>query len=145
MPDDRWRVWQGQTPMADRNGRRGSIIQGARDDGFTLPVAPGGETVGGREKLKVGGTGEGIPNIIQRPDVEFSLQTLGVGIQGRVETTTGMGQLAGDEIERALHHTKERRVAGELPGVQIGADEQGVVVEHLLEMRDTPDVIGAVA
>ena len=37
------------------------------------------------------------------------------------------------------------RAAGGQPAVEVGRDEQGVVVEHLLEVRDEPHGVHAVA
>ena len=49
------------------------------------------------------------------------------------------------EVERLAAHALEQRVAGDLPGVQVGAGEQRVVVEHLLEVRDEPGAVDRVA
>ena len=40
-------------------------------------------------------------------------------------------------------HALEQRLAGDLPGVQVRAGEQRVVVEHLLEVRDEPARVDA--
>ncbi len=45
-----------------------------------------------------------------------------------------MSHFAGDKVERLFRDAFIKRIAHDLPGVQIGAAEQGVIVEHLLEM-----------
>ena len=47
-------------------------------------------------------------------------------------------QLADHVVERARRDVAVARVAGQLPGVQVDPRELGVVVEHLLEVRDQP-------
>ena len=48
-------------------------------------------------------------------------------------------------VERPGRDLEEPRVAGERPGVQVDPRELGVVVEHLLEVRDQPVRVGRVA
>ena len=79
------------------------------------------------------------------PDVEAALLALGVGVEGRVEAALGAAHLAQHPVERLLADAPVALVAERLPAVQVGAGEQGVVVEHLLEVGDEPAGVDRVA
>ena len=48
-------------------------------------------------------------------------------------------------VQRLFDHAPEEGIAFELPGLQIGRRELGLVVEHLLEMRHEPLRVDAIA
>jgi hypothetical protein len=79
------------------------------------------------------------------PDVELALDALGVGVERGGERALVLAELAQREVERLAAHALEQRLAGDLPAVQVGAGEQRVVVEHLLEVRDEPGAVDRVA
>ena len=70
----------------------------------------------------------------------------GVGVLGRVEAAVGVAHVA-EQVARSVcgHDLEVARLAGELPGVEVRADEQRVVVEHLLEVGDQPLPVDRVA
>ena len=78
-------------------------------------------------------------DLVRRPDVEPALLALGVGVERRVEPALGAAHLAERPLERALDHRPVALVAERLVAVQVGAGEERVVVEHLLEVGDEPD------
>ena len=80
-----------------------------------------------------------------RPHVEAPLDALGVGVERRVEAALGPAHLAQRPVERVAADLPQARLAGELQAVQVGAREQRVVVEHLLEVRHRPGRVDAVA
>ena len=64
---------------------------------------------------------------------------------GRPEAAGGVAHLAQQVVERFSDDTPVRLAAGDLPGVQVGAGELGVVIEHLFEMGDQPAPVRRVA
>ena len=79
------------------------------------------------------------------PNVESSFFGVGFGIQGRVETAVRRGHFAQHELERILDHVAEVVAAGQQVGLRVDQGELRIVVKHLLEMRNGPKAIGAVA
>ena len=72
------------------------------------------------------------------PDVEPSFFALAVGVQRRREPAFAGPQLAQHPVARLVRHPAGQRRAGAAPQVRVDPSEQGVVVEHLLEVRDDP-------
>ena len=81
----------------------------------------------------------------ERPDVELALDALGVGVERGGEAALLLAQLGERPVERLAAHALEQRLARDLPRVQVGAGQQRVVVEHLLEVRDEPGAVDRVA
>src|SRR5439155_18065738 len=83
--------------------------------------------------------------LVARPDVELAFLVLAVGIHTGVERTLGRAHLSqnprGDPARGAL----ECNLAGRAPRVGVKRKQRRVVVEHLLEMRDRPFGVDAVA
>ncbi len=79
------------------------------------------------------------------PDEVAALLALGVGVLGAVEAAGLIEHLAGDVVEGLSRHAAVLARAGDLVGVQVDAGELGVVVEHLLEVRHEPALVGGVA
>ena len=73
--------------------------------------------------------------LVDAPHVELALHALGVGVERAVEAALGRAHLAQGPVERLLGGAPQQRVAAGLKAVQVGARQQGVVVEHLLEVR----------
>ena len=97
----------------------------------------------GDRRLRV--RAEGALQLSDGPDVELTLDALGVGVERRVEATLLAAHLAQRPGERVEADVQQTALAERLEAVQICASEQRVVVEHLLEMRHRPRVIDAVA
>ncbi len=80
-----------------------------------------------------------------RPDVELALLVLGVGVQrGKVAAFRRL-HFAHDPAGGFLGDALEQGVPGHSPGIRIQAQQRPVVVEHLLEVRDRPALVHAVA
>src|SRR5215204_5268067 len=79
-----------------------------------------------------------------RPCVEQPLVPRRVGIEGGVEPTVRIGQLAGYEVKRLLGYLTVPVVAIRLEARKIGRGELRIVVEHRLEMRHQPDGIDGI-
>ena len=142
---------------AGGRGRGGAV--GQVEDVLALEVARLGDAVVGEDRVGVerGGLGVGPagadrrgtlqhrPHLVRRPDVELALLALRVGVVGRVEAALGPAHLAQQPVERLFADPPVALVAEHLPTVQVGAREQGVVVEHLLEVGDEPGRVDRVA
>ena len=72
------------------------------------------------------------------PDVELSFFALAVGVQRRRQPAFAGPQLAQHPVARLFRHPAGQLRAGPAPQVRVDASQQGVVVEHLLEVRDHP-------
>ena len=108
---------QGGQPMLERALRRHRQLRG------------GSPTVRLSEHLhQLGG----------RPGIGQPFDALGVGVQGGREGTLLGAEVAQDRSARLLGDRTTQRYAGRAPPVHISPRQQGVVVEHLLEVRDHP-------
>jgi len=102
----------------------------------------------GRSQPRDRGAGvlaEDVSKFGEGPHVEASLDSLRVGVQRAVEAALGAAHLAQRPLERVDAYLQQALVVRSLPAVQIRAREQGVVVEHLLEVRHRPSGVDAVA
>src|SRR5579884_3664238 len=88
---------------------------------------------------------EGRLQLLRGPGIGQALDALGVRVLGRGEAAAGQRQLAQDVAQRLLDHGAVALLAGQQPGVEVGRDEERVVVEHLLEMRHEPALVHRVA
>ncbi len=94
---------------------------------------------------QVGPVPEGVPDGFRAPDVEDALLALGVGVLGGVETAVGVAQVPQDVGDDLGEHLTEAGLAGHLPGVEVEPGEEGLVIEHLLEVGDHPEGVDRVA
>ena len=85
------------------------------------------------------------PHLIRGPHVELALLALAVGVEARVEAAVRRAHLARKPGDDAARDLGVARVAGDAREVGVESEERPVVVEHLLEVRDRPLSIGAVA
>ena len=116
----------------------------AHGDVRALEVAPRAHAEvldGGRAELLA----ERRADLVERPHVVLALDALAVGVQRGGEAALGLAQLAQRPVERLGADPLEQRLAGDLEAVQVRAGEQGVVVEHLLEVRHDPGGVDGVA
>ena len=84
-------------------------------------------------------------DLFPRPGVVASFLALRVGIECRQEGPLGAAHLPECPVDGEIGRMAGQRTAG--GGAQLGqqADELGVVVEHLLEVRDLPACVGGIA
>ena len=80
-----------------------------------------------------------------RPGVRQPLDALRVGVLGRGEAALRQREVAEQVLAGLLDHLPVALLAGDHPRVQVRGDEQRVVVEHLLEVRDEPVGVHRVA
>ena len=122
-----------------------------------LTISGGGGALAG-SKLPVGSALRVAPapavqrrlDLLRRPREERALLELAgrvpaVGVLRREEAAARMRHLAQHVVEGRGRDAAIELPAGHLPGVQVDHGELCVVVEHLLEVRDEPDVVDAVA
>ena len=118
--------------------------EGASQDVAALEVAPGRDPVPlRRDRAELGARRRG--DLGGVPHVEATLFTLGVGVLGRAQSAPRRGQLGEHVADGLLDHLDPARLSRDLPGVEVGAHQPGLVVEHLLEVRHRPGVVGGVA
>ena len=84
-------------------------------------------------------------HLLARPDVELALLAVAVGVEARVERAIRRTHLAGHPADDAARHVREARFAGHPREVRVQRQQRPVVVEHLLEVRNRPLGIDAVA
>ena len=87
----------------------------------------------------------GAVGLVPRPRVCQPLDPVGVGVLSRGEPAFGKQQLADEVVERLLHDLPIALVSRDDPRVQVRGSENGVVVQHLLEVRHEPAVVDRVA
>ncbi len=49
-----------------------------------------------------------------------------------------------DKINYFNNNLLEERIACDLPGMEVSPRELGIIVEHFLEMRNSPKIVGTV-
>ena len=94
---------------------------------------------------RVGVRREQRAHFVAVPDVELSLLALAVGIEARVEGAIAGAHLARHPADDAARDVGKPRIAGHLREIRVQAEQRPVVVEHLLEVRNRPLRIDAVA
>ncbi len=128
----------GQVDLGRRVGERRLALQ----DDALFPVAVLRQVVVKPEKPRVGA--QHVTNFGRGPNVEFTLHTFAVGILGGRE-----GAFFPHVAQRPGHGLAGpggvKRVAGFGMNQCQQVEDQGVVVQHLLEMRDQPGGVGGIA
>src|SRR5271169_1532149 len=81
----------------------------------------------------------------RRPDVELPFLVLAVGIEARTEGALGRAHVAQRPGSDSARRARAARIPGCPPGIGVYGQQRGVVVEHLLEVRDGPFGVDAVA
>ena len=80
-----------------------------------------------------------------RPGVGQALDALGVGVERGGEPALGRAQVAQQEVGGLAGDPLGQRRAGGPPQVDVDAQQLGVVVQHLLEVRHDPGGVHGVA
>ena len=89
--------------------------------------------------------GEDRVEVRRAPHVEAALHPFGVGIERRGEPAILRAQLGEEEVQGRARDVRVAVDTGRPERLDVGVGEEGVVVQHLLEVRDEPFGIGAVA
>src|SRR5207244_7331622 len=84
-------------------------------------------------------------DFIALPDVELAFLVLAIGIEGGVVAALGRLHLAREPARGLFRAARIERRASDEPGVGEQPEQRAVVVKHLLEVRDGPLGIDAVA
>ena len=108
--------------------------------GHALEVACVGNSVVVRDDCGIVGS-QDVNQMLGSPHKELALDTLTVGILGRVEATLGRGHLPDNIVDDPLGCAAILAVGRHLVGVRIETGEQCVVVQHLLEVRHKPECV----
>ncbi len=117
---------------------------GAEEDvAAVFPVGFRLDAVDGVERRRV--LAERLVDFLGGPDVELALLALAVGVERAVERPLRTGHLALHPGQRLLDDLPIKRLAGDLKCLDVAEDQEGVVVEHLLEVGGEPAGVGAVA
>ncbi len=103
-----------------------------------------------RHRQQTGGPGavvrtEHLGQLLRRPGIRQALDALGVGVQRRGEAALRRPQLAQHPVAGLERHPFRHRRAGRPPQVGVDAQQQRVVVQHLLEVRHHPVGVDRVA
>src|SRR5947209_663669 len=79
------------------------------------------------------------------PDVEQALAAAAVRAEGGIKSTSRRSQLAGDKLQRLFQDAAVHRFLRQSISLGVDLGKLGVVVKHLLEMRNGPGAFRAVA
>jgi len=113
-------------------------------DVVAFEIASRRDIEGARQRRALLGTEDRI-QLRRCPQVEATLVALRVGVEAGVEATFWRRHFALHEGKRLLNHPRKRRLLGQLPAIEIGARQQGVVIKHLLEVGNEPALVDTVA
>ena len=138
-----------RTGAAGPDSTEGVAPEGSPDraaqDGGALEVALGAHPEPVDHRFGHRRVVDGADDLVGRPDVEPPLDALGVGVLGRVHASGRRGQVPAHVADDAVHHVEVVGPTGDLPAVEEGPHQAGLVVEHLLEVGDQPLGVGRVA
>ena len=121
----------------------GGRAAGDVEDVAALEVAVGSYAVVADERG--GGTAQQALNLGLRPHVILSLDAFAVGVLRGVEAAVGMAEVAQQVVEGLLRDEPVAGIGGRLVCLEVERRQQGVVVEHLLEVGHEPEGVGGVA
>ena len=139
--DGRLQVLNGQ-PQLFRHQRDGL---GRMQHILVLPVAARCDIVIGTDSPHILFVRKHRANFLRRPDEEFPLHPFGVGIGCGIEPALGRRHFLQNIVEGFTGHATVVLISGHLKRFDIDARQQGVVVQHLLEMRHQPPFVGRIA
>jgi hypothetical protein len=130
--------------LADRLDVLRRLALGPEHAGAALEGPPVVDTEEGRGRVAVL-RAEHAPQLVGRPHVGQPFLAQRVGVERGREPALRQQHVGEQEVERRLRNPAVARVAGDGVAVQVRRGEQGVVVEHLLEVRDQPALVDGVA
>ena len=108
-----------------------------RQDVRVLPVPVARHAVGQEEGI--GRLAEHVADLVGGPGEGLALDALRVGVLAGSERSVVASKLTDHVVERPDGDILVASIPGQREGVRVDAGELGVVVEHLLEVRDEPD------
>ena len=111
---------------------------------MAFPVAGVRHLVGLGEDFRVG-LAQHLLDLVRGPDVELALLALAIGIERGGKAAALGDHLAQDPADRLVDAAGVEVLAGLAVGLAHQVEEEGVVVEHLLEVRHQPALVGRVA
>ena len=88
---------------------------------------------------------ERLLDLLRGPRVGETLDAVRVRVLRRGEASFRKPEVASHVVEGLLRHLPVPLFPGDEPGVEVRGREEGVVVEHLLEVRDEPGFVHGVA
>ena len=140
-PLEQTRPQPGQARLVEGllRARRGEAVE----DRPALPVAARCHVVDRLEIRRLGA--EDVVDFGFVPDVETALLAFRVGVEGAGEGALAGAHLAQHPAGGLRRPRGEERLARVLPDVAQEVEELGVVVQHLLEMRRQPALVGGIA
>src|SRR5207253_1188701 len=83
-------------------------------------------------------------NLLDGPGVVDALALGRISVLSRVEAPFTVGHLRQQPLEDPPRDACEPRVGGQLVCLEVGPHDEGVVVQHLLEVRKKPDPVGRI-
>ena len=119
------------------------LLQPVRD-AVAFEVAGLSDVVEPAEQGAVGLAQHGL-HLIGRPDGELALLAFGVRIIGGRQAALRCLHLSGEPRNRLLDPLREQRLLRLPPGLHQELDQQGIVVEHLLEVGYQPAFVDRIA
>jgi len=75
----------------------------------------------------------------------FAVGDGAIGIFGGIETALGVGEIAEDIAENIAGDIFLGGIVSDLEGVEVGASELGLIVEHFFEVGDVPEAVDGIA
>ena len=109
-----------------------------------FPIPQIGNIVAGTESAGIFCVLEDGLDLCRRPDEKLSFDSFRIRIRCGIESSGKVGHLPENIIE---HFRRDLAIGGlfrDLIGFQVGPCQEGIVVEHLLEMGDQPALVGGV-
>src|SRR5262245_27680032 len=83
--------------------------------------------------------------LLSIPDIEFTFDAFAVCSLCRREAAIRIAHFANDKVENFFSDPAIEGLLSETPCVEVGTRKQGVIVKHLLEVRDKPAIVGGVS
>ena len=127
-----------------RLGRRRQAIGETQMPVLAFEVGRTIQAIAGREDRVFGGAEQRL-HLASVPDVELAFHVLAIGIERRVVAAFGRLHLAHQPGGRLRSAARVQLLAAHQPRVGEQREQRPVVVQHLLEVRDRPFGIDAVA
>ena len=122
---------------------RGKLIESIENI-MALEIAPGAYVVKRSKECSIF-RAQDLLDLLLRPDIEFALFALGIGIERSAKAAFPRGHFAFQPAHGLKRAFAEYRVTTALKGQRQQLQKLGIVVEHLLEMRHQPALVDRIA